>query len=224
MSRTEAVEIFQFDELSDKAKEKARGWWRELEQGDTYYSECVVESFETVCNLLGVKLKTRPIPLMNGKTREEPCISWRGFWSQGDGASFEGTYRYAKGSAKKIREEFGPCESHQELYRIADGLAELQRKNFYSIFARIYRSGHYCHEYTMRIECAEDTRRGTDLPIEVEKEVLEFMRDMARWFYKQLEENYWWTMADEQVDDSIRSNEYEFAADGSIWRSFAYVA
>ena len=132
---------------------------------------------------------------------------------------FGSSYRYAKGSAKKIREEFGPCEAHQELYRIADGLAELQRKSFYSIFARIYRSGHYYHEYTMRIECAEDTRRGTDLPIEVETEVLEYMRDLARWLYKQLEESYEWIMSDEQVDESIRCNEYEFACDGSRWRT-----
>ena len=35
--RIKETKVYQFDELSDKAKEKARDWWREASAGDGYY-------------------------------------------------------------------------------------------------------------------------------------------------------------------------------------------
>jgi hypothetical protein len=41
------------------------------------------------------------------------------------------------------------------------------------------------------------------------------MRDFADWIYSQLEKEYEWQNADEQVDDTIRANAYEFDEDGA---------
>lgn len=41
------------------------------------------------------------------------------------------------------------------------------------------------------------------------------MREFADWIYSRLEAEYEYQNADEQVDESIRINEYEFAEDGN---------
>ena len=79
--------VYQFPELSDAAKEKARSWYRELGPHDDWW-DAVYEDFERICDILGVNLKTRPVRLMGGGTRQKPCIWFSGFWSQGDGAAY----------------------------------------------------------------------------------------------------------------------------------------
>ena len=79
--------VYQFPELSDAAKEKARSWYRELGPHDDWW-DAVHEDFERVCDILGIRLKTTPARMMGGGTRAKPCIWFSGFWSQGDGACY----------------------------------------------------------------------------------------------------------------------------------------
>jgi hypothetical protein len=46
--------------------------------------------------------------------------------------------------------------------------------------------------------------------------LVELARDAMRWVYRQLEEEYEYQTANEQVDDAIRANEYEFTEAGRI--------
>jgi len=73
--------VYQFPELSDAAKEKARSWYRELGPHDDWW-DAVYDDFERVCEILGIRLKTTPVRLMGGGTRAKPCIWFSGFWSQ----------------------------------------------------------------------------------------------------------------------------------------------
>ena len=43
----------------------------------------------------------------------------------------------------------------------------------------------------------------------------ETLRDFNRWIYTSLRDEYEYLTADEQVDESIRENEYEFTEDGN---------
>ena len=79
--------VYQFPELSDAAKEKARSWYRELGPHDDWW-DAVYEDFERVCEILGIRLKTTPVRLMGGGTRPKLCIWFSGFCSQGDGACY----------------------------------------------------------------------------------------------------------------------------------------
>lgn len=78
-------------------------------------------------------------------------VRFSGFSSQGDGASFVGSYRYANGSRKAIRRE---APQDTELHRIADKLADIERRNFYRLTATVTerRGAHYAHEYTVDVE------------------------------------------------------------------------
>ena len=42
------------------------------------------------------------------------------------------------------------------------------------------------------------------------------LRSFADWIYRQLKEEYEYRMSDENVDESIRINEYEFDENGRI--------
>ena len=159
MPRTETKTrtLFQFDELTDSAKRKARDWYREASAGDDFGAECVYEDAAQCAEIMGIDLRTRQAKLMNGGTRMDPCIYYSGFWSQGDGACFEGSYEYAKGAAKAIRAH-APVD--KELHRIADELQELQRANFYRLTATMRHRGRYYHSGCMDVDVAGNDARG----------------------------------------------------------------
>ena len=57
--------VYRLDELSDAAKEKARAWYRE--GGFDYdWFECVYDDFESIAEILGLRLKTRVVRLYGG--------------------------------------------------------------------------------------------------------------------------------------------------------------
>lgn len=93
--------VYRLDELSEAARDKARTWYRDS-AFDYDWHDTVTEDFARAAEILGVELLTRPARLMGGGTRQHPCIWFSGFWSQGDGACFEGRYAYAKGAPQKI--------------------------------------------------------------------------------------------------------------------------
>lgn len=205
--------VYQFDELSDRAKERARDWWRECESQDFGGFGELSEPYETAAKLLGIEFATRAVKLMGGGTRYEPRVYWSGFSSQGDGASFEGSYSYRKGCRRLVRKEF---PTDKQLHQIADTLTQVQRKHGYRLTASISQSGNYVHEYTMSVSVTIDTVMQREADAETEETILEAMRDFARWIYKGIEAEYEYRMSEENVDESIRVNEYEFTEDGEI--------
>jgi hypothetical protein len=202
--------VYQFPELSDAAKEKARSWYRDLGPHDDWW-DAVYDDFERVCNILGVSLKTRPVRMMGGGTRQKPCNWFSGFSSQGDGASFEATVRYANGSAREIR-SYAPKD--ETLHSIADRLQGAQRQNFYQLSADVTHRGRYYHEYCMTIDVARDSPTGQAPAEGSEETVVETLRDLARWLYGQLEAEFDHLTSDEAVDEGIIINEYTFTDAG----------
>lgn len=200
--------VFTFDELDSRAKERARDWYRSC-MDTTDYADSVLEDFERVCAIIGVDLATHNVRLYGGGTRQKPSIYWSGFSSQGDGACFEGSYAYAKGSAKAIR-EYAPQDT--KLHAIANTLATLQRSNFYSLSATVKHSGRYYHEYCMDIDVC---RLGERAVAKLDDIVTSLLRDLARWLYRQLEAEYEYHTSDAAIDESIEENEYTFDENGN---------
>lgn len=64
---------FQYDQLDASAKEKAIEWYNSADFGDNFWSEHTIEEWKAELTEMGFN---------------DPDISWSGFWSQGDGASF----------------------------------------------------------------------------------------------------------------------------------------
>ncbi|HEY0749560.1 MAG TPA: hypothetical protein VGD26_00315, partial [Chitinophagaceae bacterium] len=119
--------LFQFDELSDKAKEVARDWYREGLYMDNFEFECVIEEAKTIAAMMGIEIDK---------------VYWSGFSSQGDGACFEGSYAYKKGSVKAVKDH---APQDEKLHAIASALQEVQKKNFYKVAAKVKQVGRYNH-------------------------------------------------------------------------------
>lgn len=202
--------VYQITELSEQARDRAREWYRQ-DALDCEWWEFAYDDFERICDILGVELRTRSVRLLGGGLRSIPCIRFSGFWSQGDGACFEGQYSYAKGSSTAIR-AYAPKD--EELHRIADVLADIQRRNFFRLSARASHRGRYCHEYSMEISVERESGGSQVMTGDAEDGVTEALRDLARWLYGRLEEEYEGLTSDEAIDEVIAANAYGFTADG----------
>ena len=210
MPRIIETTVYTIDELSDAAKENARIWYRDQGLHDEWY-DFVYEDFETICRILGITLATTPVRLYGGGTRDKPQIFWSGFHSQGDGASFFGTYCHARGASKAIRAH---APKDAELHRIADELQAVQRRNFHQLDASIRQQGRYCHEYSMAIEVERDSPTWQPMTDGAEDAVIEALRNLARWLYRQLRSEHEHQTSDEAVDEIVSANEFTFTADG----------
>ena len=135
----------------------------------------------------------------------------RGFSSQGDGASFYGHYSHARGAPGAIRAH---APKDEELHRIADGLQAVQRRNFHQLHATIRQQGRYCHEYSMAIEVERDSPTWQPMTDGAEDAVIEALRDLARWLYRQLRREYEHQTSDAVVDEAIAVNAWSFTAEG----------
>ena len=211
MPRTVETVVYAIEELSEAAKERARAWYRGTCLDHEWY-DAVYHDFEAICGILGVTLRTSPVRLVGGGTRDKPHIFFRGFSSQGDGASFEGSFHHAKGAARAIR-AYAPKDNG--LHRIADNLQSAQSKNFYQLNATIQRRGRYCHEYAMTIEVERDSPTWQPMTDGAEDTVTEALRDLAPWLYRQLEREYEHLTSDAAVDEAIAANGWTFAAAGT---------
>ena len=202
-------DVCTFDELSDSAKETARGWMRNCEIEDFGQdTESLYYSALAAAKILGIDFDDK------GK-RSEPDIRWSGFSSQGDGASFVGSYSHSPNSPARILSEF-PTDT--ALHAIADGLDAMQcgykLLTGHRINADIRQSGNYYHEMTMSLSDVLDSETGEmEYDEAMETLLLDLMRDFARWIYKSLEAEYDYRLSDENIEERIGDGEYQFDAE-----------
>ena len=212
--KTITIDTYEFDELDDAAKEKARDWFRTASYNDTFWSECELEEAEDQASIMGIELD---------RDRDNSAkIFWSGFCSQGDGACFSGTWRACDVKpATAVAIGWGPCKQTTELKRIAGVFADIAKEYPESSFT-VKHSGRYCHENCTEFDYQfPDDDIGVDWPADkkhewdtVCKALKENAKDLMRWIYRQLEAAYESENSDECVDDNIRCNNYAFTKAG----------
>ncbi len=164
MPRIKETTVFSYDELNDKAKERARDWMRDGNSEDNFWSEYVIDDACKVAEILGIELQTRSVKLMGGTTKQEPVIWW--------------------------------------------ALHSQERCNYRAVVDISANDRH------MTISCEDVSENGVKQgPFDAIEQAL---KDFAYWIYKQLEQEYDYQNSDEQIDESIRANEYEFDEKGGI--------
>lgn len=227
MPKQKITTVYQFDELSDKAKERARDWYREGTCDDTYWRrlecESVIDDAATVAGFLGLDINQTDYKTMGGETKYEPTVYFSGFWSQGDGACCEGTWRASDVKPDKLK-EYAPQD--EELHRIVDGLAEIAKEypdGYFSVKHRGHYSHSGCTSFDVELPNEEEEELEYDSPEwktlqvklgEDEDTLIQLARDFMDWIYKQLEKEWDYQNSDEQVDEAIKANEYEFLENG----------
>lgn len=189
--KTISVELYQFDELSDKAKEVARDWFKK-DYPDHGWWESVYDDAREIATRFGVEIDD---------------IGFSGFWSQGDGACFTGTFRSAdliKTTEEHFESEYPTEEGLHALLRRLQAVRH-QENSLLKIIAR----GHYSHSGTMEVEDPDCYYLWDEAC-----EVRDCLRRFADWIYAQLEKEHDYLVSDECVDESITANEYWFLISG----------
>ena len=205
MPRIKQETVYKFDELDERAKERARDWYR---QGafDYEWWDCTFDDAKQCLKLAGFDVDN---------------IYFSGFSSQGDGACFGGSWRAS--GAKPVKAMKAHAPQDKDLHEIA-AAARTVAKACPDASMSVKHRGHYYHEMCTEfsVYLGEDDVERTaaewdakgKADAEREEAIIEFSRDAMRWIYRQLEREHDYMNADEQVDESIRCNEYEFDADG----------
>lgn len=201
------ITVYAYSELSDEAKEKAREWYR-IHGLDYEWWDCVEDDFKEIMAILGFDIS---------KTY------FRGFWSQGDGASFEGSYSYAAGWFKKLSKYFEgwDAEFTKFFFQLGRDLQEFQRPTGYSFRTKLIVRGYYCHDGCMMTDEAMSSfgKFGEEFQYasaEQETAFLEFARRAARWYYRRLEEEYEALSSDGSVDEVLTDSDWAFFENGDF--------
>lgn len=221
--RTVETTVYKYDELSDEAKAKAREWWRESEMssGDNYFAETPIDDFLEVGAALGFTFSPANSNRQPRKPRD--AVYFSGFWSQGDGASFDASWSANALNVDKVRailadrpaafERDGKterCESNVRLRAILEIFLDIAAADpTASASVRRAHHSHFMHiEYDSEREEERDARSPGD-------DFTEACRNFASWLYRTLESEYEYLMSDECVSETIVANEYEFEEDGT---------
>ena len=205
-----ATTVFTIDELSEDAREEARCWYRDQGLHDDWH-DYIFDDFQTICRIIGITLSSHPMRLHGGGTRDEPDIWYRGFWSQGDGACFEGQYSHAPGAAKALRAH---APQDAELHSIVDALQNAQRRNFWQLHSTIRRHGRYTHANCMKIDVERDSPTWQPITEGADDTVIEALRDLAHWLYRRLRDAYEAETSDCAADEAIAIKQWTFTANG----------
>lgn len=205
-----ATTVYHLTELPEGAKDRARAWYRQGGFDHDWYA-AAYEDFQRIAEILGIRLNTRTVRLVGGRTREDPCIWFTGFSSQGDGASWTGTYAYRKSAAADLR-AYAPQD--HTLHGIAERLQAAQRQNFYQLSAKVAHRGNYYHAYSMDITVTRGSPSSQEVVEDAEAILVDALRDLANWLYRQLEQEYDYLTSDESVDETLIANGYTFTEEG----------
>jgi len=189
MPTTTTQTTFRFEELSETAQETAiNAFWEA--NTDHEWWDFLFDEFRTVASILGIDVKD---------------TYFSGFYGQGDGASFTGTYEYRPGWRKALA-EYAPQDT--ELLSIGNALQEAQRRAFYSITARIIHRGHYRHSGCMVVDADAEGAFDHDT-------ITDQLRLLADWIYSKLEREYEYLTGEDAIKETIIANEWEFTEDGN---------
>lgn len=102
MARTQVdrYQVYKFSELSEAVQQKAVERYQQQQAGEFFDStEFVYDDAATIADLLGLDINTR----RSNNGNYSPNIFYSGFWSQGDGACFEGNYQYKARALKAVK-------------------------------------------------------------------------------------------------------------------------
>ena len=209
---TKTYETYTLDELSKEAKEKVFESYRtdEFYPGD-WWHEAAVEDF--------VEDRTK-----EGWDLETKDVHFSGFWSQGDGASFDGEIT---------------CETWIKFHKLEAKFPTIMKvlHNTHPLTAKIYTNHfgtYYCHSNTRYLEIEEDGQLdehiyGWDDEAKEQaimekwneevmrlEEILEDNREeLSQQLYSKLEKQYDYYMTDEAIKEDIMSNDNMFLANGT---------
>ena len=210
----ESEEGFEFDELSEEAKEHAIEQNREMLVEGWDWHEHIIEGFQEEMEEIGM---------------QDVEVEFSGFYSQGDGASFTGKVSDNKKFLDAI--DVNPFRSDKNKdapERFGAAFIEFCD----NIYITIYRdSSRYVHYNTISAGVEVDGEDEIELDLglgsiitydvnnlceNIEPKITKWARQRSKQFYNDLEKYYETETSDEAVAENLRSGGYRFDEEGNI--------
>ena len=221
MSKVTEVEVYKWEELSQKAQQKAREWY--LDGMDYEWWEGVYESAKEDGYEKGFHIDK---------------INFSGFYLQGDGASWIGQVDVRQWLEENCEDSIG-----------LSAWCQLIQEDVVSKFVKVVaNTTHYCHESTMQFSDVEDStdeyndeyelqlpsifkgmsvanlfdiiESDNNCPIKstegITQAITESGKDFAKDIYARLREEYEYLCSDEMMLDHFHANDYFFDSDGRL--------
>jgi hypothetical protein len=195
--KTKTINIYEFSELSEEAKQKAVENNRDIVIAHDWSSFVIEE-----------------IKKQNSDYFTIENIYFSGFWSQGDGAMFE----YSCITEKLYFEAV-------ESLSLPNWKKAILKNGYHS--AKGKHRGHYYHEKCCLHDIHIETDNGMQYYKNIERlfyenedlicdYVIEKYEELCREIYEKLENEYNCQTSDEVIIETIEANNYEFDVDGNI--------
>ena len=208
--KTIQVNLYAFEELNERAKQKALSAYLELNT-DYGWWDYTYDDFVTICDCLGI-------------TVDKNSMAFSGFYSQGDGSGFNAEVDLSRliksiknkgwrGYAPKLEFDFTlPTIDKRVLRLVMSGKIDtnpriIKRQNSYAVVVDL---GVYPAEQKAR----DRSNTYSELD-ELEKWFDGIAQILNQFLYKSLEQEYEYQTSDEAIAELIRANDYHFLADGS---------
>lgn len=222
---TKHIVVYTFDELSDTAKEAAVNEYR-CDDNDNHWQEWPIDDAKEQGKERGFDIED---------------VRYTGFWSQGDGASWQGSIDIGRFLDYHLKDD-NPDHARYVVLR------ELLRNDWIDRSVEVSYSGsHYCHSGYMTVAevqaeaLAEEVDHGNEsatLPEGVLEganvhavaqgidagpllhDLDEWMKQEAREYadgiYRSLEEAYEYEYSEENFKELAEANEWRFTEDGAL--------
>jgi hypothetical protein len=202
MARTIRTKVYQFNELSDTAKEKAIEWYRNGSDDGQIYADEIIDSVKAVADLFNLKFGREYTDIRTGHI-EDTILELKGIR----------LYKYL------INNYYNTLFSKKQYYfcRLKDG-----SKQFNCVGQN---SGKYTSKCQWQIASCPLT--GVCYDMDILQPVYDFLKrpDKSTTFadlisnieyaiQKTFDNNEQWVNSDEFITEQIQANEYEFTADG----------
>ena len=173
-------------------------WYRE---GLEFDYQHIIDDFILIATHMGFSVNAKD-------------VSFSGFYVQGSGASFAGSWCAEYVNPGGTREH---APNDEELHKIAE-VFEREHMDWKLGFDpnappltnefRISHGNGYGRSFTMNFEPGLQSETGE------QEHLYQATRALAHWLYRTLESEYEYQMDDEQIDGLIQINEYEFNEQG----------
>lgn len=193
-TQTETIEIFKLSELTEEAQKKALEKWNEHSEFD---SQFIIDDYREILECIGFS---------------DVKIYYSGFYSQGDGACFTGSYQYAKEWAKALKAH---CD-YKDIIVIGGRLHALQSRYFYRLHCDIEHRCRYYHENSVSLSVLLSNDADISDYDGAHGDLLSIVQDISRIIYHALESNYDYQASMEYFVDACEANEYEFLYNGAM--------
>jgi hypothetical protein len=197
-----------FSELPDNVKDRLRDERRDWNVQDSDWWSSVYDDFLVIADLIGL-------------VTHKGAISFSGFWSQGDGASFVGSWTPEEGMLEAVKAHAPEDKAlHALVERLVTVVVRQRLRSNEKIAVEIGRTGgHYVHSGCMTVttqlidDSSPEYEVHTDPEEEDEHELKWTFRGLADWLYRQLEKEHEYLTSDEVVDQSFDGEEFDEAGE-----------